>query len=107
MAKVKAAKAPREVRRNVPSIDLALNITRISVTTIICLGITFLATWLNYVVQNPEAEIYNVEGMMKFIDKNINFMSSYIVCAFILWAAIGFVLATLLVRFIKYCLNYK
>lgn len=107
MAKAKAVKAPREVRRNVPSIDLALNIVRISVTTIVCLGITFLATWLNYVVQNPEAEFYNITGMMEFIDKNINFMSSYISCAFILWATIGFILATLLVRFIKYCLNYK
>ena len=107
MAKTKAVKAPREVRRNVPSIDLALTIVRVSVTTIICFGLTFLGTWLNYVVQSKDAEVYNYAGMMAFIDKNINFMSSYIVCAFILWAAIGFILATLLVRFIKYCLNYK
>ena len=107
MAKVKAVKAPREVRRNVPSIDLALNIVTASVTTIGCLGVTFLATWLNYMVQTPDAEFYTVAGMMTYIDKNINFMSSYIVCAFILWAAIGFVLATLVVRLIKYCLNYK
>ena len=107
MAKIKAAKAPREVRRNVPSIDLALNIVRIAVTTIVCLGCTFLGTWLNYVVQNSDAEFYTVNAMMEFIDKNINFMSSYIACAFVLWAAIGFVLATLVVRFIKYCLNYK
>ena len=107
MAKAKAVKAPREVRRNVPSIDLALNIVRIAVTTIVCLGLTYLGTWLNYVVQSPEAEFYSFAGMMEYIDKNINFMSSYVVCAFILWAAIGFVLATLVVRFIKYCLNYK
>ncbi len=107
MAKQKAAKAPREVRRNVPSIDLALNIVRISVTTIVCLVLTYLCTWFNYVVQTPDAEFYNFAGMMEYVDKNINFMSSYVVCAFILWAAIGFVLATLLVKFIKYCLNYK
>ena len=107
MAKQKAAKAPREVRRNVPSIDLALNITRISVTTVVCLAFTFLGTWLNYVVQSPDVEFYTFAGMMEYIDKNINFMSSYIACAFILWAAIGFILATLVVRFIKYCLNYK
>lgn len=107
MAKQKAVKAPREVRRNVPSIDLALNITRISVTTVICLVMTYLCTWLSYVVQTPDAEFYSFAGMMEFIDKNIPFMSSYIVCSFIMWATIGFILATLLVKFIKYCLNYK
>ena len=107
MAKAKAPKAPREVRRNVPAIDLALNIVRISVTTIICLAATFLCSWLIYVVQNPEAEFYSWAGMMQYIDKNSHFMSSYIVCSFIMWATLGFILATLIVRLIKYILNYK
>lgn len=107
MAKIKAPKAPREVRRNVPSIDLALNIVLASVTTIICLTATFLCSWLSYVVQNPEAEYYTFAGMMQYIDKNIHFMSSYVVCSFIMWATLGFIIASLIVRLIKYILNYK
>ena len=110
MAKIKAPKAPkapREVRRNVPSIDLALNIVRYSVTTVICLVVTFLCSWLSYVVQTPDAEYYTISGLMQYIDKNSHFMSSYIVCSFIMWATIGFILATLIVKLIKYILNYK
>ena len=110
MAKVKAAKAPkapREVRRNVPSIDLALNIVKASVTTILGLGLTFLCTWLYYVAQNKEAEEYTIQLMMEYIDKNILYMSAVVVCGLILWATIGFILATLIVKAIKYFLNYK
>lgn len=104
---VKAPKAPREVRRNVPSIDLALNIVRISVTSVVCLVVTFVCTWLLYVMQNPDAEYYTLAGMMEYIDKNNVFMGSYIVCGLVMWATIGFILATLLVKLIKYILNYK
>ena len=108
MAKLaKAPKARREVRRNVPSIDLALNIVTISVTSLIGLVATALCTWFSYVMRNPDLEYYDIAGMMDYIDANINFMSSYIFCSLVMWATIGFILATLLVRLIKYILNYK
>ena len=110
MAKAKAAKAPkapREVRRNVPSIDLALNIVKISVTTILGIGLTFLCTWFYYMAQNKTAEVYTIELMMEYIDKNILYMSAVVVCGLILWATIGFIISTLIVKAIKYFLNYK
>ena len=102
MAKVKATK---EVRRNIPIIDNILLAIRIGVTTIVGIAMTFLCTWLSYVVQSEE-EIYTIESMKLFLDGN-NFMFSYIVCSVIFWCVIGFILATLIVKAIKYFLNYK
>ena len=102
MAKVKATK---EVRRNIPIIDNILLAVRIVVTAIIGAAMTFLCTWLSYVVQSEE-EIYTIESMKLFLDGN-NFMFSYIICSVIFWCVIGFILATLIVKAIKYFLNYK
>lgn len=102
MAKVKATK---EVRRNIPIIDNILLAVRLAVTAIVGAAMTFLCTWLSYVVQSEE-EIYTLESMKLFLDGN-NFMFSYIVCSVIFWCVIGFILATLIVKAIKYFLNYK
>ncbi len=104
MAKVKATK---EVRRNIPIIDNILLAIRVVITTIVGAGMTFLCTWLSYVVQSEE-EFYTIEGMKLFLDgKAKTFMTSYIACSIIFWCVIGFILATLIVKAVKYFLNYK
>jgi hypothetical protein len=102
MAKIKATK---EVRRNIPIIDNILLAVRLVVTVIVGAAMTFLCTWLSYVVQSEE-EFYTIESMKLFLDGN-NFMFSYMVCGAIFWCVIGFILATLIVKAIKYFLNYK
>ncbi len=95
-----------EVKRNVPSIDRALFIIRASVTAVVCLAMTFLCTWLSYAVQSTE-DVLTFSAMLEYLEKSKTFMTSYIICAFIMWGVIGFVLATLIVKAIKYFINYK
>lgn len=106
MAKIKKEKAPREVKRNVPAIDISFLIFTIIFTLALCLIMTYVCTWALYLVQT-EDEIMDFAGMMKYVDKNINFMVSYVVCGVVLWGTIGFVLSKVIIKFVKYIINYK
>ena len=73
MAKaIKKEKAPREVKRNVPAIDLSFLIFTIVFTLALCVVMTYICTWALYVVQT-EDELMDFAGMMKYVKKNINF----------------------------------
>ena len=76
------------------------------VTLALCVIMTYICTWALYVVQT-EDEIMDFAGMMKYVDKNINFMVSYVVCGVILWGTIGFVLSKVIIKLIKLIINYK
>ena len=104
--KVKAPKAPREVKRNIPAIDISFLIFTIIFSLALCIIMTYVSTWGLYLAQT-EDEIMDFAGMMKYVDKNINFMVSYVVCSVILWGTIGFVLSKVIIKFVKYLLNYK
>lgn len=110
MAKVKTAKAPkiREVKRNVPAIDLSFTIGTIVFTIAFCLLMTYICTW-GYYTTIVEAETHTFASMMEYIKspKTIPFMSSYIFGGVALWGTIGFVLSKLIIRAVKYFINYK
>ena len=110
MAKVKAEKAPkiREVRRNVPAIDLSFSIGTAVFTVAFCLLMTYICTW-GYYTTIVEADVYTFGSMMEYVKdiKNIPFMSSYIFGGVALWGTIGFVLSKLIIRAVKYFINYK
>ena len=99
-------KAPREVKRNVPAIDLSFHIFTIVFTLALCVVMTYICTWALYVVQT-EDELMDFAGMMKYVKKNINFMVSYVVCGVVLWGTIGFVLSKVFIKLAKIILNYK
>ena len=109
MAKEKALKAPkppREVKRNIPAIDIGCAIATVLITLAICALMTYLCTWWSYLI-SVDADVYNTAEMMKYIKKNINFMTSYIFCGVVLWGTIGFILSTLAVKLFKHIINYK
>lgn len=106
MAKVKVPREQREVRRNIESIDRMLLTVKIAITAIVGILMSFLCCWLSYSIQ-LEDEIATFDGLLKYLDSNPVFMSSYVVCNVIMWGTIGFVIATLVNKAIKYFLNYK
>jgi len=106
MAKVKAQKAPKEVKRNIPAIDISCVIFTILITIAMCVVMTYVCTWGSYYIQSEE-DILTFQGMMKYVEKNINFMRSYIFCGIVLWGTIGFVISKLIIKLFKYIINYK
>ena len=106
MAKEKAPKAPREVKRNIPAIDISFIVFSIIFSLVLCVLMTYACTWWSYLIQT-EDEIMNFEGMMKYVEKNINFMRSYIFCGIVLWGTIGFVISRVIIKLVKIILNYK
>ena len=97
---------PKEVRRNDPKIDRAFLIFTICFTVILCIVMTFIASWSLYAIQTEE-EVITMAGMMKYTKKNINYMISYIFCGLVLWGTIGFVLSKVILKLAKYLLNYR
>ena len=110
MAKVKAEKAPKikEVKRNVPAIDLSFTIGTVVFTIAFCLIMTYICTW-GYYTTIVQAETYTFSSMIEYIkdSKNIPFTSSYIFGGVALWGTIGFVLSRLIIKAVKYFINYK
>ena len=110
--KVKKEKAPREVKRNIPWIEAIFSVITAIQTLATSVLVTYLCTWSLYVMsamRSTEEVVINFAGMMEYIKapSNINFMVSYIFCGFVFWAVIGFVLAQLEIKLIKYIINYK
>lgn len=105
MAKVKA---PREVRRNVPAIDISFAIGTVVFSIAFCLLMTFICTW-GYYTTIVEAETYTFGSMLEYLKnpKNIPFTSSYVFGGVVLWSTIGFVLSKVIIKAIKYFINYK
>ena len=97
---------PKEVRRNDPKIDRSFLIFTICFTVVLCIVMTFVASWSLYAIQSEE-EVITTAGMMKYMKKNINFMVSYIFCGLVLWGTIGFVLSQVILKLARYLLNYK
>ena len=97
---------PKEVRRNDPKIDRAFFIFTICFTVILCILMTFIASWSLYAIQTEE-EVITMAGMMKYMKKNANFMVSYIFCGLVLWGTIGFVLSKVMLKVARYFLNYR
>lgn len=106
--KIKEAKAPREIRRNVPHIDRAFLIFTIAFSILVCVLMTYVCSWSLYVM-STEDKVMTFDGMMKYIQKpaNINFMVSYIVCSVIFWGTMGFVLSQVILKAVKYFMNYR
>ena len=105
---IKKEKAPREVRRNVPAIDLSFLIFTIAFTLLICVLMTYVCSWSLYLM-DTEDKVMTFNGMIKYIKKasNINFMVSYIFCSVVFWGAIGFVLSQVIIKVAKNLLNYR
>ena len=97
---------PKEIRRNDPKIDRSFLIFTICFTVVLCIVMTFIASWSLYAIQSEE-EVITTAGMMKYMKKNINFMVSYIFCGLVLWGTIGFVLSQVILKLARYLLNYK
>lgn len=97
---------PKEIRRNDPKIDRSFLIFTICFTVVLCIVMTFVASWSLYAIQTEE-EVITIAGMMKYMNRNINFMVSYIVCGVVLWGTIGFVLSKVILKLVKYLLNYR
>ena len=110
MAKVKAEKTPkiREIKRNVPAIDLSFTIGTIVFTIAFCLIMTYICTW-GYYTTIVESDTYSFATMMEYIKapRNFPFTSSYVFGGLVLWGTIGFVLAQLIITAVKYFINYK
>ena len=106
--KIKEAKAPREVRRNIPAIDNTFLIFTIVFSLLVCILMTYVCSWSLYVM-DTEDKVVTFQGMMKYIQKtsNLNFMISYIFCSVVFWGAIGFVLSQVIIKFAKHLLNYR
>ena len=106
--KIKEAKAPREIRRNVPAIDNTFLIFTIVFSLLVCILMTYVCSWSLYVM-DTEDKVMTFQGMMKYIQKtsNFNFMISYIVCSIIFWGTMGFVLSQVIIKIAKHFLNYK
>ena len=110
--KIKQEKPPREVKRNIPWIDAIFSAITAVMSLGICALMTYICTWSLYVMtmmKSTEEQILNFDGMVAYIkaDSNVNFMISYIFCSIVFWAVIGFVLSKVLIKFIKYVINYK
>lgn len=108
MAKEKKVKAPREVKRNVPAIDISFAIGTVIFSIAFCLLMTYICTW-GYYTTIVEAETYTFQSMIDYIKdaKNIPFTSSYIFGGVALWGTIGFVLSKVIIKGIKHIINYK
>ena len=106
--KEKGEKAPREIRRNVPSIDRAFFIFTIAFTLIICLLMTYVCSWSLYLMSTDD-KVMTFNGMIKYIKKasNVNFMISYIFCSIVFWGTIGFVLSQVIIKVTKHFMNYR
>lgn len=108
MAKIKTPKAPKEVKRNVPAIDISFTIGTVIFSILFCLLMTYICTW-GYYTTIVEAETYTFASMLEYLKnpKNLPFTSSYVFGGVVLWGTIGFVLSKLIIRAIKYFINYK
>ena len=98
----------KEVRRNVPAIDLSFTIGTIVFSVAFCIIMTYICTW-GYYTTIVEAETYTFASMMEYVKapKNLPFTSSYIFGGLALWGTIGFVLSQLIIKAVKYFMNYK
>jgi len=109
MSKHKTAKAPkiREVKRNVPAIDLSFTIGTIVFTLMFCLLMTYICTWGYYTTIVEENHTF--ASMIEYIKapRNFPFTSSYVFGGVVLWGTIGFVLSKLIIKAVKYFINYK
>ena len=98
----------KEVKRNVPAIDLGFTIGTIVFSVAFCLIMTYICTW-GYYTTIVEAETYTFGSMIEYLKapKNLPFTSSYVFGGFALWGTIGFVLSKVIIKAIKYFMNYK
>ena len=105
MAKVKA---PKEVKRNVPAIDISFTIGTVIFSIAFCLLMTYICTW-GYYTTIVEAEVYTFGSMIDYLKdaKNLPFTSSDVFGGVVLWGTIGFVLSKLIIKAVKYFINYK
>lgn len=106
----KAPKAPKvkEIRRNIPAIDISFTIGTVIFSILFCAVMTYICTW-GYYTTIVEAETYTFASMIEYLTspKNTPFTTSYIFGGLVLWGTIGFVLSKVIIKAIKYFINYK
>ena len=110
---VKAKKAPKapkvkEIRRNVPAIDISFTIGTLVFSILFCAAMTYICTW-GYYTTIVEAETYTFGSMIEYLTapKNTPFTTSYVFGGLVLWGTIGFVLSKVIIKVIKHFINYK
>ena len=110
MANFKIPQA-KEVKRNIPAIDISFLIFTLVFSIVFCVLLTYMCTWgyFTTIAELEEGREYVFNDMIEYIKlpKNTSFMISYIFSALALWGTIGFILSKLIIKVVKYFLNYK